>query len=126
MTRAMLTTVLARLEGVDTSAGSTWYEVGRQWAMEQGISDGSNMDGNISRQDLATMLYRYVGSPAVSGSLDSFPDAANVSDYAADAMRWAVENGIIQGTDGGRLAPGSSARRSEVATILMRFCNNLI
>ena len=59
MTRAMIVTVLARYEGVDTATGTTWYEAGQQWAMENGISDGSNMEQGLSREQLATMLCRY-------------------------------------------------------------------
>lgn len=62
MTRAMIVTVLARFEGVDTTTGSTWYEAGQQWAMENGVSDGTNMDASLTREQLATMLYRYAQS----------------------------------------------------------------
>ena len=104
MTRGMIVTVLSRLEGVDTTKGSTWYEAGRQWSMENGISDGTNMEGSLTREQLATMLYRYAGSPAVSGTITGFVDAASVSDWALDAMSWAVENGIITGSNG-KLTP---------------------
>ena len=120
MTRAMFVTVLARLEGVDTDTGSTWYEAGQQWAMAHGISDGSNLDQALTREQLATMLYRYAGSPAVSGSLSSNADGAAVSDWAKTAMIWAVEGGLITGTGSG-LQPQGTATRAQVATILMRF-----
>lgn len=121
MTRAMFVTVLARMEGVDTSKSSPWYEVGRQWAMEKGISDGTNMEGTITREQLASMLYRYSGSPAVSGVITGFSDTASVSQWAEDAMLWAVQNGIISGSNG-QLNPQGNATRAEVATMLMRFC----
>lgn len=120
MTRAMFVTVLARLEGVDTDTGSTWYEAGQQWAMAHGISDGSNLDQALTREQLATMLYRYAGSPAVSGSLSSNADGAAVSDWAKTAMIWAVEGGLITGTGSGLQLQGT-ATRAQVATILIRF-----
>ena len=124
MTRGMIVTVLARLEGVDTTKGSTWYEAGRQWSMENGISDGTNMEGSLTREQLATMLYRYAGSPAVSGTITGFVDAASVSDWALDAMTWAVENGIITGSNG-KLNPRNNATRAEVAAMLMRFIQQM-
>ena len=123
-TRAMIVTVLARLEDVDTTDGSTWYEAGQQWAMENGISDGTNMEGYLTREQLAAMLYRYAGSPAVSGSLSAYPDAAQVSDWARDAMLWATENGIINGI-GGKLCPKDGATRAQLAAMLMRFAAGL-
>ena len=116
--------MLARLEGVDTSKGSTWYEAGRQWSMENGVSDGTNMEGSLTREQLATMLYRYAGSPAVSGTITGFADVASVSDWALDAMTWAVENGIITGSNG-KLNPQSNATRAEVAAMLMRFIQQM-
>ena len=120
MTRAMIVTVLARLEGVDTTTGSTWYEAGQQWAMEQGISDGTNMLGSLTREQLAAMLYRYASSPVVNGTITGFDDAASVSSWAMDAMTWAVQNGILAGSNG-NLNPQGNATRAEVATMLMRF-----
>ena len=119
MTRAMVVTVLARLDGVDT-AGDVWYEAGAEWAKENGISDGTNLNAMVSREQLVTMLYRYAGSPEVEGQLAGYPDAESVSDYAEKAMIWAVENGIITGADG-KIAPQGDATRVQVAAILMRF-----
>ena len=121
MSRGMIVTVLARFDGVDTSGGSSWYEAGMQWAVEAGISDGSGMDQSLTREQLATMLYRYAGSPAVTGSVNTFPDAGSVSGFAADAMAWAVENGLISGMGDGTLAPQGQATRAQVAAILQRF-----
>ncbi len=121
MTRAMLMTVLARLNGVDTTGGSPWYEKGMQWAKENGISDGSNPNNNITRQELVTMLYRFAGKPATNGSLAAFTDASSVADYAVDAMKWAVENGIINGMGDGTLAPKGEANRAQLAKILVLF-----
>ena len=95
------------------------------WAVETGISDGSNMSGTVTRQQMAAMLYRYAGSPAVTDSLSGFPDAADVSDYAVDAMTWAVENGLITGMTDGTLNPYGWATRAQVATILQRFMVSL-
>lgn len=121
LSRAMLMTMLARLDGQDTTGGDTWYSKGLEWAVNNGISDGTNPDGDISREQLVTMLYRYMGSPAVSGDLSAFPDGAATSAWARDAVVWAVSNGLIKGGDGGLLNPQGTATRMEVATILMRF-----
>ena len=121
MNRAMVVTVLARYAGENTEGGSTWYAKGQAWAMQQGISDGTNMTGSITREQLATMLYRYAGSPSASGSLGVYPDYPSVSAYAVDAMRWAVSSGLISGMDG-YLNPQGNATRAQVATIMMRFC----
>ena len=120
-TRGMLMTVLARYAGEDTTGGATWYEKGMEWAKAKGVSDGTNPNANITREQLVTMLYRYAGSPKADGKLDSFSDAASVSTYAADAMQWAVANGIVNGSNG-KLNPKNNATRAEVAAILMRFC----
>lgn len=125
MTRAMLMTVLARFDGHDTSGGAIWYEKGMEWAKANGVSDGSNPNGSITREQFATMLWRYAGRPAVSGSLAGFTDADRVSSYAIDAMRWAVSTGIIGGMGNGTLAPQGKATRAQVATMLMRFTENL-
>ena len=120
-TRAMLMTVLARYAGEDTTGGATWYEKGMEWAKAKGVSDGTNPNADITREQLVTMLYRYAGSPKADGKLDSFSDSASVSTYAADAMQWAVANGIVNGSNG-KLNPQNNATRAEVAAILMRFC----
>ena len=120
-TRAMLMTVLARYAGEDTAGGATWYEKGMNWAKAKGVSDGTNPTVKITREQLVTMLYRYAGSPAANGSLDSFSDAASVNSYAANAMQWAVANGIVNGSNG-KLNPQNNATRAQVAAILMRFC----
>lgn len=120
VTRAMIVTVLARLEGVDTTTGSTWYEAGRQWAVENGISDGANMDSTLTREQLATMLWNYSGKPAASG-LSGYTDAGSVSDWASQAMAWCVEQGIIGGTTTTDLSPQVQATRAQVAAVLMRL-----
>ena len=78
----------------------------------------------MSREQLVTMLWRYAGSPVVEGDLADYPDSASVSDWAVNAMIWAVENGVITGNGAGALNPQGTATRAEVATILMRFIEN--
>lgn len=121
MTRAMVWTVVARLNGVDTAEGDTWYEAGQKWAVKAGISDGTNPDGTVTREQLAAMLYRYAGEPAVSGTISGFVDGDKVSDWAEDAMLWATTNGIIAGMEDGMLNPQGTATRVQVAAIMMRF-----
>ena len=120
-TRGMLMTVLARYAGKDTTGSNPWYQAGMNWAKANGVSDGTSPNANITREQLVTMLYRYAGSPKADGSLSSFADAAGVSAYAADAMQWAVANGIVNGSNG-KLNPQNNATRAQVAAILMRFC----
>ena len=124
-TRGMIVTVLARLDGKST-AGTPWYAAGQRWAMEYEISDGTNMTGAITREQLVAMLFRYAvknGLEAVtlSENLTQFTDASDISAWAVSAMQWAVGQGLIQGSNG-QLRPQANASRAEVATILMRFC----
>lgn len=121
MTRAMLITVLARLDGVDTTSGTTWYEKSIDWAVANGVSDGSNPNGNITREQLITMIWRYAGSPAATGDLSGFTDTDRLSGFAQEAMRWAVENGIINGFGAGQLGPQGQATRAQVAQILRNY-----
>ena len=120
MTRGMVSTVLARLAGADTAGGETWYAKGTVWAVENGISDGTAPEQPVTREQLAAMLYRYAGSPAVSGEL-SFDDTTVISIWAYDAVRWCVDNGILNGVGGNRMTPQDLARRGQVAAMLMRF-----
>ncbi|RHR11174.1 hypothetical protein DWX58_01590 [Pseudoflavonifractor sp. AF19-9AC] len=123
MTRAMIVTVLAAYDGVDTTApvGDHWYSAGQQWAMKKGVSDGTNMEGVLTREQLAVMLWSYASRPEASISLNGYSDAGSVSAWAVDAMTWAVENGLISGSDKGELLPRGQATRVQVATILMHF-----
>lgn len=122
MTRAMLVTVLARLDGQDTTGGETWDSVGVAWAKENGITDGADMGDSITREQLAVMLYRYAKAEAADGmALAEFSDGADVSGWAAEAMNWAVAKGIITGNGVGKLDPGGTATRAEVAVMLQRF-----
>lgn len=120
--RAMIWTILARLHNISTEAApdAPWYEPGMVWAMRQNVSDGTNPNGSITREQLATMLWRDAGSPSATAALDRFSDSGNVSGYAQSALSWAVENGIMQGS-GGMLDPKGTASRAEVAAMLMRY-----
>lgn len=125
-TRAMLWTILARMDGADTSASSgAWYAAAQDWAVKHGVSDGTSPDSKITREQLATMLYRYAQSRGlvkadVQGDLSAFSDSASVSPYAVEAMRWAVGAGIVNGMDG-KLDPQGEATRAQMATMLMRY-----
>ena len=122
--RAMILTILARYNGVDTSTGATWYEAGVAWAVENGVSDGTNLEAAVSREQLVTMLWRLVGSPVIECDLTAYPDSGSVSDWAAQAMAWAVDTGIIIDTGAGTLNPQGNATRAEVAAVLARFAEN--
>lgn len=126
MTRAMLITVLARLDGSDTNGGATWYEKGIAWAAAKGVSNGENPEDNITREELAIMLYRYADKPETQGNLEAFSDAGSVNAYAETPLRWAVEQGIINGKDGKILDPQGSASRAEVAAMLERFVKAMV
>lgn len=121
-TRAQLMTALARLDGADTSGSA--LEKGMAWAVAQGISDGTNPGARITRQQLTVMLWRYAGSPAASQEL-THSDADQVSGYAAEAMRWAVAQGIVTGNADGTLNPQGLATRAQMAAMMTRFVNAL-
>ncbi len=117
-TRAQLWTILARQSGADLTGGATWYENAQNWAKEKGISDGTNPNGTINRAQMVTMLWRAMGqSAAASGA--SFADVPADS-YYAQAVAWAVENGITAGVGGGRFDPNSTCTRGQIATFLWR------
>ena len=127
-TRGMVLTILARMEGVNTS-GTPWYAAGRDWAVANGISDGTDMEGSITREQLAAILYRYASfkgrdAARLERELSAFADADSVSGWALEAMQWAVGTGLISGSNG-LLRPQSNASRAEVAAILARLCEQL-
>lgn len=126
MTRGMVNTVLARLAGVDTTPknGQKWYEVGTEWAKANGITDGTNPEASVTREQLAAMLYRFACSPAVNGEL-SFVDADQISGYAKDALLWAVQNGILNGIGNNLVAPTAGAERAQVAAMMARYLKNV-
>jgi len=134
VTRAMAVTTLYRMEGspshsTDSSfpdvAKDAWYYDAVQWAAEKGIVQGYDgifdPNGNITREQLAAIFYRYKGSPAASGTLSGFTDRGNVSSWALDAMSWAVGKGIINGMGDNTLSPAGTATRAQLASILMRM-----
>ncbi len=135
MTRAMLVTILWRLEGgpvvnylmpfADVDGGA-WYAEAVRWAASEGIVEGVSAtefapDAEITREQLAAILHRFAGEPATAANLATFTDAASVSAYAVDAMAWCVEQGIITGVTDDTLAPQSTATRAQCAAMLMRF-----
>ena len=127
-TRGMIVTILARVEGVNTN-GTPWYAAGQKWAMDNGISDGTNMVGEVTREQLAAILYRYAKlkgyDTSKSNKLDSFKDADKVSSWAVEAMQWANAESLINGKSNSMLDPQGKATRAETAAILMRFMENI-
>lgn len=140
MNRAMLVTVLWRYAGAPIDGGNTfsdvedgqWYTDAIAWAAHNGIVNGVaenrfDPNGTITREQLATILYRYAKSSGLDVSsrdtLAAFPDTAQISSWASDAISWAVAEGLINGADG-KLMPQGNATRAQVATILMRFIEN--
>ncbi len=119
-TRATIWTVLARMDGIDTAGGDAWYSVAQDWATDNGVSDGTSPNGDITRQEFVTMLYRYHGEPTVDGMLD-YPDDGDVADWAYEAFIWAVDSNVISGNTLGKLNPQGAATRAELATMLMRY-----
>ena len=117
-TRAQLWTILARQNDADLAGGSIWYEKAQNWAKEKGISDGANPNGTINRAQMVTMLWRAMGQPA-AGSAASFTDVPTDS-YYAQAVAWAVENGITAGVGGGRFDPIATCTRAQIVTFLYR------
>lgn len=143
MTRAMLVTVLHRLDGADASGTNSftdvlngkWYTNAIAWASANGIVEG--LSGNrfapnapITREQLAAILFRYAKAcgydVSARAELTAYADAAQVSTWASDAMRWAVAAGLISGRSGAQLAPKGEATRAEVAVILMNFVQKVV
>ena len=120
LTRAMVWTIIARAEGVDTTGGATWYAKAQEWVTAKGISDGENPTAAITRQELVTMLYRLAGEPAVSGTITA-PDAASVSNWAQNAMTWAMNIGLVEGDENGAVTPTATATRAQAAALIMRY-----
>ena len=125
-TRAQLWTMLARLSGVDTtSTEGNWYDVARAWAMENGISDGTDANGELTREMLVTMLYRFVGETGESKSIADFSDAANASDWAKAALEWAYGEGVMNGNADGTMNPAGETTRAQMAQFFMNFIQNI-
>ena len=120
MTRAMFWAVLGRIDGA-TITGTNWADQAREWAMAEGVSDGTDPNGLVTREQMVTMLWRYAGEPESSASLSAYTDADSVSDWAETAMRWAIDEGIITGMTDTTLVPQGTATRAQCAAIFMRF-----
>ena len=117
-TRAQLWTILARQNDADLTGGATWFENAQNWAKEKGISDGTNPNGTINRAQMVTMLWRAMGQSA-AGSAANFTDVP-ADAYYAQAVSWAVENGITAGVGNGRFDPTGTCTRGQIATFLWR------
>ncbi len=118
-TRAQLWTILARQNNADLTGGATWFENAQNWAKAKGISDGANPNGTINRAQMVTMLWRAMGQSA-AGSAANFTDVPADS-YYAQAVAWAIENGITAGVGGGRFDPNATCTRAQIATFLYRY-----
>ena len=117
-TRAQLWTILARQNDADLSGGASWYEKAQAWAKDNGISDGTNPDDTISRAQMVTMLYRAAGSPEVERA-SAFADVSADS-YYAEAVAWAVKDGITAGVGNRKFDPNGACTRAQIATFLHR------
>ena len=121
LTRAMVWTMLARLDGVDTEGGNSWYAKAQEWATANSVSDGENPTGEVTREQLITMLWRYAGSPTYTADLSGYVDTADISSWAGQAMCWAVATGVIEGDENSALTPKADTTRAQAAAMLMRF-----
>ena len=117
-TRAQLWTILARQNDADLNGGNTWYEKAQLWSKNKGISDGTDPNAAINRAQMVTMLWRTMGQPTAGGTAN-FTDVPADS-YYAQAVAWAIENGITTGVGGGRFDPAATCTRAQIATFLWR------
>ena len=126
MTRAMVWAILARIDG-ETVTGADWASAARTWAMAGGVSDGTDPNGPVTREQFATMLYRYAAAKGYDVSIGqstnilSYADFASISEYAIPAMQWACGSGIVTGVTESTLEPQGTATRAQCAAMLMRF-----
>ncbi len=118
-TRAQLWTILARQNDAELTGGATWYEKAQNWAKDKGVSDGANPNAAINRAQMVTMLWRAVGQPAAGGAA-RFTDVSTDS-YYAQAVAWAVENGITTGVGNGKFNPTGTCTRAQIAAFLARL-----
>ena len=121
LTRAMIWTILARASGVDTEGGATWYAKAQEWVVANGVSDGEDPMGNVTREQLVTMLWRLNGSEVMTGYIGNYIDTGDISEWANQAMLWAVQNGIIEGDENMALAPKADTTRAQAATFFVRY-----
>ena len=122
-TRGMLMTVLARFHGETLETTDPWYQAGMDWAMEAGVSDGTRPTENVTREEVVTMMWRLLGEPQADADLSAHPDADEISDWAMEAVEWAVSSDLMEGSDGNMLNPGNPATRAEIAQLMVRFSN---
>ena len=124
ISRQQVWMILARLSGQDPAG----MAAARAWAMEYGVSDGTNPGGAVTRQQLAALLYRFAESQGhdmtARADLSAYPDAGNLSDYAVEPLQWAVAEGIVSGTTAGALNPAGTATRAQFTVMLYRFWTN--
>lgn len=130
MSRLMLLNALATMDGETVPDGPTWYNVGLQWGVSLGISDGENYQSTATREQMAAMLYRYAIEERLTiygddRVLVTFADADDVSPWAREAMAWVTDVGILDGVGGNCLAPQSQTTRAQAAVALMRFAELL-
>ena len=131
LTRAMVWTIIARMSGVDTTGGNTWYAKAQEWVITNGISDGENPTAAITREQLVTMLYRYAQikgydvSVGENTNILSYVDATSISEYAMSAFQWACGSGLTEGDENGALTPLATATRAQAAAMIMRFCQSV-
>jgi len=123
VTRATFINEFARIAGQDITyaEGENWYEPGIDWAISNDITDGTRMHSDITREQIATMLYRYAGEPETKDNLKVFADGDKVSAWAEDAMSWAVREGIYKGYSSGELKPQNLATAKEVEIVLKNY-----
>ena len=121
LTRAMVWTIIARMSGVDTTGGNTWYAKAQEWVITNGISDGENPTAAITREEFVTMLWRLAGEPIYTGDLSRVPDAGSISTWAQNAMLWSYATGLTEGDENGALTPLATATRAQAAAMIMRF-----
>ena len=121
LTRAMIWTIIARASGVETEGGATWYAKAQEWAVTKGVSDGEDPMGNVTREQLVTMLWRLNGSEVMTGYIGNYIDTGDISEWANNAMLWAVQNGIIEGDENMALAPKADTTRAQAATFFVRY-----
>lgn len=121
LTRAMIWTILARASGVDTEGGATWYAKAQEWVVANGVSDGEDPMGNVTREQLVTMLWRLNGSEVMTGYIGNYIDTGDISEWANQAILWAVQNGIIEGDENMALAPKADTTRAQAATFFVRY-----
>ena len=125
-TRGAFMTMLARYAGVDTSGSSPWYQAGMDWAVEEGVSDGSNPYGGVTRVQVVAMMWRFLGAHEYEADLSRFSDVDEIPGWsgAREAIEWAVDAGVMQGSDG-QLNPNGIATRAEIAQLMMKFCESI-